>query len=252
METKSNRLLILFLTALAAIGGAVLRKLCLACGMTEEKLLIDDAAKIYPILLCIVIGASLLCVALLLLRFEKYSSFDENFYPHIAWKLPVGLAGVLITAGELLTFQKTQDDLLLRLTCLLGIIGGLALLALAAVQMLEKRGSFLFLLPLCIWAAMQLICDYKQWSKDPILLDYCFRMLASITGMLSIFHVGGFFFDSGKRRLTIFWCAACVIFCAVSLPDCTGSTVSLLYMLALLLFTGSVLIQLVFRKKLDG
>lgn len=248
METKAKRLALILITFAASVGGIILRRLVLQHSMDKNRLLLESGRGYLYGLLALT-TAALVAVFVLIFFFQKLTTLKDNLSPKPVWKILMGAAGVFVAAGNLMRMKAISGDKLGSLTCILGILGGLALLALAAVQMMDKRGSFLFLLPLCLWAALQLICDYKLWSKDPILVDYCFKMLADITGMLAIFHIGGFFFDYGKRRLSIFWCAACTLFSAISLADCFGDTEAFLHRLSLVLLAGCFLLQLVFCSK---
>lgn len=50
-----------------------------------------------------------------------------------------------------------------------------------------------------------------------MILDYCFDLLALICVMCASFHLGGFCFDAGRRRITAFFCGCGVIFGAVAM-----------------------------------
>lgn len=251
METKAKRLLLTLIVCFTAVGGFFLRTRVLKYVLGENRLLAEGSVRYYLYGLFILAAAALLAYLAFSLCFRKLPALKDNFSANPVWKILTGAVGVFIAVESLMNFRAVSGDKLTSITCICGIVGGLVLLALTAVQLLDKRGSFLFLLPLCIWAALQLVCDYKLWSKDPILADYCFRMLSDVTGMLAIFHIGGFFFDYGKRRITIFWCAACVLFSAISLPDVFGATEALLHRLSLLILSASFLLQLVFCSKLE-
>lgn len=248
METKAKRLLLILITFAASVGGAILRRMVLQHSMDKNRLLLEGGRGYLYALIALVLAA-LAAILVLIFFFQKRATLKGDPFLSLLQKILIGAAGVFIAVGSLMHIKSVSGDKLSTFTCILGIVGGLALLALAAVQMMDRRGSFLFLLPLCLWTAMQLVCDYKLWSKDPILVDYCFKVLSDITGMLAVFHIGGFFFDYGKRRLTIFWCAACTLFSAISLADCIGDTESFLHRLSLVVLAGCFLLQLVFCSK---
>lgn len=251
METKAKRLLLVVITFAVSLVGAVLRHLMLKYSMDENRLLLDGLSRGYLYGLLALAAVALAAALVLCLSLRKLPALRANLSSKPVWKILMGVVGVFIAVESLMRMKGISDNKLTTLACIFGILGGLALLALAAVQMLDHRGSFLFLLPLCIWAALQLVCNYKLWSKDPILIDYCFEMLSDITGMLALFHIGGFFFDYGKRRLSVFWCAACTLFSAISLPDCLGEAEFFLHRLSLVLLMGCFLLQLVFCSGLE-
>ena len=69
---------------------------------------------------------------------------------------------------------------------------------------------------ICLWMVMVLLLNFKNWSMDPTILDYCFRLFALICGMCATYHIGTFGFDQGGRRVTTFWCMAGCYFMPVS------------------------------------
>ena len=36
---------------------------------------------------------------------------------------------------------------------------------------------------------VKLILDFKRWSVDPAVLDYCFALFAAIAAMCAVFHL---------------------------------------------------------------
>lgn len=69
---------------------------------------------------------------------------------------------------------------------------------------------------ICLWMVLVLLLHFKNWSMDPTILDYCFRLFALICGMCATYHIGTFGFDRGGRRVTVFWCLAGCYFLPVS------------------------------------
>ena len=52
-----------------------------------------------------------------------------------------------------------------------------------------------------------------------MILDYCFDLLVLICIMCATFHLGGFCFDKGRRRATVFFCFCGIFFSAAALAD---------------------------------
>ena len=95
----------------------------------------------------------------------------------------------------------------------------------------RARGRVPGLLAGCVvvaWLVARIIGDFKSWSTDPAVLDYCFQLFGLLCAMLGLFHASGFSADRGKRRITLFWSMTGVFFCAISLAD-GGLTACLTY-----------------------
>jgi hypothetical protein len=128
-------------------------------------------------------------------------------------KVPMILGGVLLAAGNALVLSGA---LALKLAALLGILSG----ACFVITPFRKayQPAALWLLPIAYFI-LRLILNFKSWSMDPIILDYCFRLFAMIFTMLSAFLAGGFAFGEGRRRVSLFFALGGVFFCIVALAD---------------------------------
>lgn len=89
----------------------------------------------------------------------------------------------------------------------------------------KKVHAVLFLIPGVFFVA-ELIFLFRFWTRDPVLLDYCYDLFAMICVMCGVFHLGGFAFGQGSRRLTVFFSMCGVFFCAAAMAD--GSAASAL------------------------
>ncbi len=100
--------------------------------------------------------------------------------------------------------------------------GMAAALCLAVASLLyDKRSRHVFwllILPALFFGAL-LIVDFKHWSVDPKVIDFFFRQLALVGGMLAVLNVSAFPLRFGKKRMTVFWCGISVMFTIMSLPD---------------------------------
>ena len=98
---------------------------------------------------------------------------------------------------------------------LLGLLAGICLM-IAAYMRSHSRPTAppLELLPE-LYLVIQLILNFKHWSTDPIILDYCVLLFAMIFVVLAFYYGTGFLFDSGKPRLTLFF-SLCAVFFSVS------------------------------------
>ena len=70
-----------------------------------------------------------------------------------------------------------------------------------------------------IYLVVKLILNFKGWSTDPIILDYCIMLFALIFVVLGFYYSTGFLFDLGKPRLTLLFTLCACLFSAVAIVD---------------------------------
>ena len=108
---------------------------------------------------------------------------------------------------------------------ILGMLGVLAGACLAGAAILRARGRmpnvWLYVVVVLFYVA-KLFYDFRHWTVDPAVLDYCFWLFAAIGFMLATFHAAQFCFDLGKRRVLAFFALMGIYFGAVSLADLRG------------------------------
>lgn len=102
----------------------------------------------------------------------------------------------------------------------IAVSGFVTALCWTAAAVFQRRGRaphwLLATLPVLYYMA-KLIPDFRVWSRDPAILDYCYALLALLSTMCAVFHVGGFLFDNGRRRPAVFFCLCGIFFGAISL-----------------------------------
>lgn len=204
---KGKRIWILLGTGLTAAAGFVLR------GWQARRGLVPGDVSVWCLgLLCAAAAAALAAVCRGL---EKREVYTESFSSGTA-ELAVSLAGAaLVLAGALLGLLRGEG----RLVPALGV---LAALCFGATAWQRSRGTvplYVFHAAPCLYLVVKLILEFKQWSVDPAVLDYCFDLFFAISAMCAVFHLGSFCFDKGQRRVSVFWCLSCVVFAAVGLAD---------------------------------
>lgn len=79
-----------------------------------------------------------------------------------------------------------------------------------------KPQVWLFLVPV-LFFALRLVINFRFWSRDPAILDYCYALFAHISITCALLHMGSFCFDKGGRRVTVFFCLCGVFFGAASM-----------------------------------
>ena len=167
-------------------------------------------------------GLTWLCAAMVLL-FAAYAWLlrPRKKYKALSDRSPLVLAVTLAaTAGMLLGCVAMIRDLEHDYDLLLAAGGAVTAICWAVVALDRFRGrklpAPLFMIP-ALFYAVRLILDFRNWSRDPMILDYCFDLLALICIMCATFHLGGFCFDKGKRRLTVFYCCCGILFGAAAI-----------------------------------
>ena len=100
---------------------------------------------------------------------------------------------------------------------LLGILAALSWIVQAACSYRGKKPhAAIYFLPVICWG-VRLVRDFRVWSRDPVILDYCYSLLALIFALCAMLELGGFAFDRGKRRLTAFFTLGGIFFAAAAM-----------------------------------
>ncbi len=163
--------------------------------------------------------------------------FAANNRPSLVLLLELPAALLLAVASVLRLLTLTV--LSRWLTGLSGLAGAACMGVFAVQTILRQRPSPYLYMGWTLSLVFRLIPEFRLWSVDPRISDYCFQLFASIAVMCASFHLGGFALESGKRRITVFWCIAGIFFCGVSIAD--GTLIGILTYLAGLLFLCAVL-----------
>lgn len=142
-------------------------------------------------------------------------------YNAISGRSPLVLFGTLAAAAGLLLgcvamIRELENDYDL----LMAAGGAVTAICWSVIALERFRGrripAPLFMIP-TLFYAVRLIFDFRNWSRDPMILDYGFDLLALICIMCATFHLCGFCFDKGKRRLTAFFCCCGILFGAAAI-----------------------------------
>ena len=95
-------------------------------------------------------------------------------------------------------------------------------------------GSLLGGCILPVYLAALLISDYRGWSHDPLIADFCFPLLFLVSAMLASYHLAAFRVGRGKRRTTAFLVGCALLFAGPVLAD--GSWRSVLRTMAVSIY----------------
>lgn len=82
-----------------------------------------------------------------------------------------------------------------------------------------KRRESLLLLELCLLFCVWLISDYQVRAADPVIQDYVYTIFAIVCGLLGLYYIAGWSFQTGKLRRTVVFCLLGPYFSLVTLAD---------------------------------
>ncbi len=147
---------------------------------------------------------------------REATKYRFNFPPSPVAAMGTGLAAVSIGLYSLICLPGSLDAF--ETVC--GILGLLTAAALGLIAWCRHQGkipNFLLHLLVAVYLMLRIICQYRHWSSDPRLLDYCFQLLATICLMLAVYFRAGFAIGSGNRRSYAFFALTTAFYCCLSL-----------------------------------
>ena len=215
MEQIFGRIPALLLTLFSAVAAFVLRTSQLEGAYDASGRMVVGLGDSPLTLLCLV----------MVLVFAVYSFFlvPRKTYAVVASDHPAVFVVTVASAAAMLLGSVLLVLNLGQMSDLLVATSGMVMAICWFVAGLERvRGrkvpAALFMLP-ALLCAVELICEFRFWSRDPQILAYCFDLLAMICVMCATYHLGGFCFNKGGRRRTAFFCLCGVFFCAAAMVD---------------------------------
>lgn len=119
-------------------------------------------------------------------------------------------------------------------------------LGLQAAAVLTKKAHALLHIGLTVSLILKLIHDFRLWSVDPQVSDYCFRLFALLCTLLAALYHGGMALRTGKRRLAVFLCLFGIVLCGTAAG---GSLSYFCFFLGCALYLLSFLLQLLKTRK---
>ncbi len=132
------------------------------------------------------------------------------------------LAAVMLLAGSALEFMEALQsgpDLSSPIMCLLGLMGGICCIITAHTRRSGNTAHPAAELIPVVYLVVKLVLNFKSWSIDPIILDYCVILFALIFSLLAFHRTAGFVFDKGKPRTALFFSMCAMYFCAAAIMD---------------------------------
>lgn len=132
------------------------------------------------------------------------------------------IAGGMIAVGACLEFSESLlsgPGMSAPVLCLLGVAGGLGGIISANLRRRGQKAYPYGELAVVLYLIFKLIFCFKEWSTDPIIMDYCVMLFALIFTLLAFHRGAGFVFDRGRPRATLFYAMAAVYFCAIAVLE---------------------------------
>ena len=202
------------ITAATGAVGLLLRLLLFSATVDSSGYLV--AGHPAQAILWVLTAAVLLALFLGTRSLQEGNKYSFNFPPSLVGAVGclLGAASFAITSGVELT---VYTDTMTVLTSLLGFASAVCLGFIGYRRWMGKRTNFLLHTAICLYLMMRLVCQYRHWSSDPQMLDYCFQLLATVFLMLAGYHRAAFAVNRGSRHSYVFFHLSAVYFCLVSL-----------------------------------
>lgn len=96
------------------------------------------------------------------------------------------------------------------------MLAGMCMIGIGWLQYKEQQPGAGYFAVISIWQLLTLLLNFRGWSMDPTILDYCFRLFALVSGMCAAYHLGAIGLEKKGRRMTAFWCMTGSFFAVVS------------------------------------
>lgn len=228
MERKLGRVPVMILTLLFSAAAYGLRQHLLE---TAYEVAADGALRVIPGtgsgFFTWFTAAAVILFAVYAMSLEKrptYAALGQLLLPEAMVGCVAGLALVLGSAAMLLTPNTVMEPLL-------GAGGLVTAICWVSVVLLQLRGKmpsvYVYLIP-AVFFAVLLVVDFRVWSRDPAVLDYCYDLFALISVMCGLFYLSGFSLEQGRRRTAVFFLLCGEFFCAASIAGAPLRQVCLL------------------------
>ena len=221
----------------ASLLAMMLRALLYATAIDQKGLLIAGHWTAWSIL--ILTGITLGTLFLITRKIQNPINSAPSPASWLQGASSLLLAGVIFQRA--LSFYAVAYDRLNLFAAISGFAAAVALLVIGICRMIPKKPSFLFHSIVSIFFALQLVSQYRNWSSDPQLMDYCFYLAAFICLMFTAYFLAGFEANMINHRGLTFSALAATYFCFLALPE--SSDASLLISCALWAFTCTPRIQ---------
>lgn len=220
MKRKITKINMLLATVLLALAAFFLRLSQLSSAFDENGMATGKGIIFFSVITVLAVVAFALYSRSLKGR-KRYQAIAGTGVVEMA--LGAAAAFLMIVAGITLLLNRVQQGD--RLLAVGSILVGICWAATTAGRFFGKKiHVLLFMLPAAFYV-VDLVCRFRFWTRDPLIIDYCYDLFALISIMCATFHLGGFCFDKGARRLTVFFCLCGTFFSAAAMVKASAAMV---------------------------
>ena len=187
-------------------------------GTRAEETGLLTASHPAEFLLWIVTAAVIAAIVWCTKDLKQGTKYHFNFpaSPLGALGCALAAAGIgIISVAEWITYLDT----LTAISSVLGVLSASALVFLAKNRQEGRRQNVLYHVVICIYLMLRLVSQYRHWSGDPQLMDYCFQLLASVCLLLAVYQNAAFDVRQGNRKLHTMFHLGAVYFSCLSLVN---------------------------------
>ena len=212
MKRKFSRVNMMVAAVALAVASFFLRLGQVAAAFDENGMVTGKGVVFFS-LFSVAVTALFALYSYTLKKRKSYRAIAGQDLPVLA--VSVGATMLMIGASAALLLRPTQAAD--RVVAIGGMMTGVCWGATAAGRYLGKKVHLsLFMIP-AVYYVVVLVLRFRFWTRDPIIIDYCYDLFALISLMCASFHLGGFCMDEGHRRLTTFFNLCSVFFSAAAL-----------------------------------
>ena len=208
MERKLGGVPVMIMTIILAGLGFFLRHTQLQTAF--DAIGVIPGSKMTLIWVSVFVVLLFVAMSFLLRNRKKYQSLASTR------PLPLAggcAAGILLAVDSVLLLIANSQ----KVDLVIGLGGVAAAACWIGVSVLRYRGAkahaALYLVPV-VFFVVELVCRFRFWTRDPVILDYCFDLLALISSMCGLLHLSAYCFDQGARRITVFFALCGIYFSA--------------------------------------
>lgn len=213
MEQKLGRTPALILAVLSAAAAYGLRLRQLHTAYDEAGQILSGAGRGFFTFFTIFMVAVFGVYAWFLRPRKKYAALAGRGLPVMLCGSAAALCMLLGSAAMLVAPEWGTD----RVLALGGFLTAACWLWTAMARYSGKKILvWLFLVPV-LFFALRLVINFRFWSRDPAILDYCYELFAHISVTCALLQLGSFCFNKGGRRAAVFFSLCGVFFGAASM-----------------------------------
>lgn len=205
-----------YLTLVSGFLGCLLRTVLYSSAVDEKGLLISGHWAEIGLWVLTALTAGLLF--LLCSKLQDRPRYGRSFPPSGVSAAGAILAGV---SFAICGISNPVGGNLAVAEVVLRFAGAAALACVGFCRFTGHKPFFLFHCIVCVYLALRMVCQYRIWSADPQLLNYCFYLGAYVSLMLFAYQLAAW--DVGMPDRRKLWASglAAVYLCTVSLADST-------------------------------